>query len=318
MTLFFGFHMPNYSFQGVPQAELFDRVVANVKAAEAAGFDQVTVMDHFYQIRGVGPETEPMLEAYTTLAAIAAQTSRIRLATMVTGVTYRNPALLAKMVTTLDVISKGRAVMGIGAAWNESEHLGYGFDFPPIGERMDRLDEALTIIKLMFTEERPTFQGKHYRIDRALNSPRPIQPGGPKILIGGSGEKRTLRLLARHGDIGHWFGGPIEELKRKKEVFEQHCEAEGRDPSRVLLTMGANIILVEDERHGKALLEKIPEERRPMVMVATPAQAAEHLGRYVDAGFGGFTVSNQTLPTAEAIGLAGELIRLMRRTPTAA
>jgi F420-dependent oxidoreductase-like protein len=317
VTLFFGFHMPNYTFPGVP-GQLFDRVVANVKAAEAAGFDLVTVMDHFYQIRGVGPETEPMLEAYTTLAAIAAQTSRIRLATMVTGVTYRNPALLAKMVTTLDVISKGRAVIGIGAAWNESEHLGYGFEFPPIGERMDRLDEALTIIKLMFTEERPSFQGKHYRIDRALNSPRPIQPGGPKILIGGSGEKRTLRLLARHGDIGHWFGGPIEELKRKKEVFEQHCEAERRDTSKVLLTMGANIILVEDERHGKALLEKIPDERRPMVRVATPAQAAEHLGHYVDAGFGGFTISNQTLPTAEAIGLAGELIRLMGRTPTAA
>jgi F420-dependent oxidoreductase-like protein len=276
------------------------------------------VMDHFYQIRGVGPETEPMLEAYTTLAAIAAQTSRIRMGTLVTGVTYRNPALLAKMVTTIDVISKGRAVMGIGAAWNESEHVGYGFDFPPIGERMDRLEEALTIIKLMFTEDRPSFQGKHYRIDRALNSPRPIQPGGPRILIGGSGEKRTLRLLARHGDIGHWFGGPVEELKRKKEIFERHCEAEGRDPSTVLLTMGANIILVEDERHGKALLEKIPAERRPMVMAATPPQAAEHLRRYVDLGFGGFTISNQTLPTAEAIGLAGELIRLLGRTPTAA
>lgn len=318
MALFFGFHMPNYTFHGVPQAELFDRVVANARAAEAAGFDLVTVMDHFYQIRGVGPETEPMLETYTTLAAIAAQTSRIRMGTLVTGVTYRNPALLAKMVTTIDVISKGRAVMGIGAAWNESEHVGYGFDFPPIGERMDRLEEALTIIKLMFTEERPSFQGKHYRIDRALNSPRPIQPGGPKVLIGGSGEKRTLRLLARHGDIGHWFGGPVEELKRKKEIFERHCEAEGRDPSTVLLTMGANIILVEDERHGKALLEKIPAERRPMVMAATPPQAAEHLRRYVDLGFGGFTISNQTLPTAEAIGLAGELIRLLGRTPTAA
>ncbi len=318
MALFFGFHMPNFSFQSVPQAELFERVVANARAAEAAGFDLVTVMDHFYQIRGVGPETEPMLEAYATLAGVAAQTTRIRLATMVTGVTYRNPALLAKTVTTLDVISKGRAVMGLGAAWNESEHAGYGFDFPPIGERMDRLDEALTIIKLMFTEERPSFQGKHYRIDRALNSPRPIQPGGPKILIGGSGEKRTLRLLARHGDIGHLFGGPVEDLRRKKEIFERHCEAEGRDPSTVLLTMGAGIILVENERQGKALLDKIPDERRPMVMVATPSQAAEHLRRYVDLGFGGFTISNQTLPTTEAIGLAGELIRLLGRTATAA
>src|SRR5579872_5954861 len=215
MSLFFGFHMPNFTFAGADGPALFDRVVANTLAAEAAGFDLVTVMDHFYQIRGVGPETDPMLEAYTTLGALAASTSRVKLATLVTGVTYRNPALLAKMVTTLDVISHGRAILGIGAAWNDSEHAGYGFEFPPIGERMDRLDEALTIIKLMFTEDRPSFEGKHYRIDRALNSPRPLQAGGPKVLVGGGGEKRTLRILAKHGDIGHWFGGPLEDLKRK-------------------------------------------------------------------------------------------------------
>jgi F420-dependent oxidoreductase-like protein len=314
MTPLFGFHMPTFSFDGVPNDELFERVVANAKAAEAAGFDLVTVMDHFYQIGGIGPETEPMLEAYSTLAALAAHTTRVRLATLVTGVTYRNPALMAKMVTTLDIISKGRAVLGIGAAWNESEHAGYGFEFPPIGERMDRLDEALTIAKLMFTQERPSFEGKHYRIDRALNSPRPIQPGGPKILVGGGGEKRTLRILARHGDIGHWFFGPLEDLKRKKEVFERHCETEGRDPSTVLLTIGAGVVLVEHERDAKAILERIPAARRATVFTATPAQAAERLGSYLDAGFGGFTLSNQTLPTPESIGLAGELIRLMRRT----
>ena len=201
MTIFFGFHMPNYTFPGVPEEDLFGRVVQNAKAAEAAGFDLFTLMDHSYQIRGIGPETDPMLEPYTTLAALATPTSQVKLATPVSGVTYRIPAHLAKTVTTLDVISKGRAVLGIGAAWNEAEHRGYGFEFPPIGERMDRLDEALTIIKLMFTTERPSFEGKHYRIEEALNSPRPIQPGGPKILIGGSGEKRTLRLLARHGDM---------------------------------------------------------------------------------------------------------------------
>ncbi|MEO9048443.1 MAG: LLM class F420-dependent oxidoreductase [Candidatus Dormiibacterota bacterium] len=311
MTIFFGYHMPNYTFKSVPTERLFSRVVENARAAEAAGFDLVTVMDHFYQIGPIGPETEPMLEAYTTLSALAMQTSRVKLATLVTGVTYRNPALLAKMVTTLDVISGGRAMLGIGAAWNESEHAGYGFEFPPIGARMDRLDEALTIIKLMFTEERPSFEGKHYRIDRAINSPRPIQLGGPKILVGGGGEKRTLRLLARHGDIGHWFGGHVDGLKRKKEIFESHCEAEGRDPSTVLLTVGVNVVLVENVRNAKPLLESIPAERRPMVVVATPEQAAEILSQYVDAGFGGFTMSNQTLPTVEAIAMAGELIKLM-------
>ena len=304
--------MPNFSFPGVPNDRLFDRVLENARAAEVAGFDLVTVMDHFYQIGGIGPETEPMLEAYTTLAGIAAQTSRIKVGTLVTGVTYRNPALVAKEVTTLDVISKGRAILGIGAAWNEAEHIGYGFAYPPIGQRMDRLDEALTITKLMFTQERPSFAGKYYRIERALNSPRPVQSGGPKILVGGGGEKRTLRLLARHGDIGHWFGGPVDELKRKKQVFEQHCEAVGRDPSSVLLTIGMGLVLVETEKDAKPVLDRIPAERRAMVMAVTVPQAADMLGRYLDAGFGGFTLSNQTLPTPQAIAIAGELIRTLR------
>ena len=132
MNLLFGYHMPNYTYRGAPDAELFNRVVEQAQAAEAAGFGLVTVMDHFYQIRGVGPETDPMLDAYVTLGALAAKTKRVKLATLVTGVTYRNPALLAKMVTTLDVISQGRAIMGIGAAWNDSEHVGYGFEFPSL------------------------------------------------------------------------------------------------------------------------------------------------------------------------------------------
>lgn len=304
--------MPNFTFSGVPDDRIFQRVAENARAAEAAGFDLVTVMDHFYQIRGVGPETDPMLEAYPTLAALATQTTRVKLGTLVTGVTYRNPALLAKTVTTLDIISGGRAIMGIGAAWNESEHAGYGIEFPPIGQRMDRLDEALTIIKLMFTEDRPSFQGTHYRIERALNVPRPIQPGGPKILVGGGGEKRTLRLLARHGDIGHWFGGPLEELKRKKGIFEQHCEVERRDPSTVMLIIGMNIVLVENEKEAEAAVARVPEQRRPMVSVATPADAAEMMRPYLDAGFGGFTLSNMTQPNAESIALGGELIKLVR------
>ena len=318
MNLLFGYHMPNYTHRGAPDAELFNRVVEQAQAAEAAGFGLVTVMDHFYQIRGVGPETDPMLDAYVTLGALAAKTKRVKLATLVTGVTYRNPALLAKMVSTLDVISQGRAIMGIGAAWNDSEHAGYGFEFPPIGQRMDRLEEAVTIIRKMFREERPSFEGKHDRIDRALNVPRPIQEGGPKILIGGGGEKRTLKILARHGDIGHWFGGPVEDLKRKREVFLAHCQAEGRDPSEVLLTLGVGLVLVEKEGDAKAILEHIPAERRAMVLVGTPEQGAERLRPFVDAGFGGFTLNNAALPTPEAIGLGGELIKLMAGSRTAA
>src|SRR3989442_6916409 len=169
MAAFFGFHMPTFTFRGVSGDRLFDRVVENARAAEAAGFDLVTVMDHFYQIRGIGPEPETMMEAYTTLSALAAQTSRVKLGTLVTGVTYRNPALLVKQVTTLAVISKGRAIFGIGAAWNEDEHRGYGIEFPPIARRMDRLCEALTIAKLTFTQDRPSFEGTYYKIDRALN-----------------------------------------------------------------------------------------------------------------------------------------------------
>ena len=304
--------MPTFTFRGVSNDRLFDRVVENAKAAERAGFDLVTVMDHLYQIRGIGPETEPMMEAYTTLSALATQTSRVKLGTLVTGVTYRNPALLAKMVTTLDVISKGRAILGVGAAWNEDEHRGYGFEFPPIARRMDRLDEALTIARLMFTEDRPSFEGKYYRIDRAVNVPRPIQPGGPKILVGGGGERRTLRLLAQHGDIGHWFGGNLEDLKRKKQVFEQHCEAVNRDPSEVLLTVGLTLVLAENEKDARALMEGLSPERRAMAQTATVAEAAEVIGKYLDAGFGGFTFNNNVLQTPDSMGLAGEVIKAVR------
>jgi F420-dependent oxidoreductase-like protein len=312
MAVLFGFHMPNFTFPGVPNDLLFDRVVKNAKAAEDAGFDLVTVMDHFYQIRGIGPETEPMMEAYTTLSALATQTSRVKLGTLVTGVTYRNPALLVKQVTTLDVISKGRAILGIGAAWNEDEHKGLGIEFPPIGKRMDRLDEALTIAKLMFTQDRPSFEGTYYKIDRVLNVPRPVQPGGPKILIGGTGERRTLRLLAQHGDIGHWFGGPIEELNRKKQIFEEHCEAVNRDPSEVLLTLGVSLVLAENEKDGKAILDSLTPERRAMAKVASVPEAAALIGQYIDAGFGGFTFNNNVYQTNESIALVGELIKVVR------
>ncbi len=310
MRPFFGYHMPNYTFPGVAPEDLFEHVVTLARAAEAAGFDLVTVMDHFYQIAAVGSEEEPMLEAYATLSALAARTERVKLATMVTGVTYRNPALLAKTVTTLDVISKGRAVLGIGAAWNESEHRGYGFGFPPVGERMDRLGEALTICRAMFTEDRPSFEGRYYRIEQAINCPRPIQPGGPPILIGGTGERRTLRLLAEHGDISNWFGA-LDELKHKNEVLERHCADVGRDPSTILKTVMAPFVLVENEQEGARILERMPEERRRVMLVATPERAADGLKPYLDAGFAGFVFRNPALPTPESLALAGELIKLV-------
>jgi F420-dependent oxidoreductase-like protein len=308
MRPLFGYHLPDFTFPGVAPEALFEHVAGLARRAEEVGFDLVTVMDHFYQISGVGPEEAPMMEAYSTLAGIAARTSRIRVGALVSGVTYRNPALLAKTVTTLDVISGGRAILGIGAAWNESEHRGYGFDFPRIGERMDRLDEALTICRLMFTEERPTFEGRFYRIEAALNQPRPVQAGGPKILVGGGGEQRTLRLVARHADYSHWFPLGMDVLHHKMELLERYCEEVGRDPGTITRTMAAPVLLVADEREGEARLARIPSERRGGLLAATPARAAEILGEYVDAGFGGFTFRNTMLP-GDSLDLAGELIR---------
>jgi alkanesulfonate monooxygenase SsuD/methylene tetrahydromethanopterin reductase-like flavin-dependent oxidoreductase (luciferase family) len=235
----------------------------------------------------------------------------VRLGTLVTGVTYRNPALLAKQVTTLDTISGGRAILGLGAAWNEVEHEGYGFDFPPIRERMDRLDEALAIIKAMFTEDRPTFTGTHYRIEQALNVPRPVQPGGPKILVGGGGEQRTLRIAAKYADMTHWFALGIDSLKHKTEVLERYCEEIGRDPSTIERTAGAPVVVTESEAAGKAILEQVPPERRPFIKVGTPDQAAELLRPYIEAGFTGFTFNNNLYKTPEQIARVGEVLKLV-------
>ncbi len=309
---FFGYHLPNLTFPGVESEGLFEHLAGLAAAAEGAGFDLLTVMDHFYQIGGVGPETNAMLESGSTLAALAARTNRLHLGTLVSGVTYRNPAFFAKSVTTLDVISGGRAILGLGAAWNESEHEGYGYDFPPIGERMDRLDEALTIARLMFTEDRPSFEGKHYQIARALNEPRPIQAGGPPILVGGGGEKRTLRIAATHASMTHWFAGSIETLRHKSEVLEAHCEAVGRDPSTIVKTLGSPVLPVATEQDAAAALERIAPERRALLTPMTPERGAEKLATYIAEGFTGFTFGNTMLPRIEDIERAGEMLRLLR------
>lgn len=311
MKPWFGLHLPLYTFPDTPSEQLFDRVMEQAKAGESAGFSLVTVMDHLYQIAGVGAETEPMLEGWSTLNALARETSRVRLGTLVTGVTYRNPAMLAKMASTLDVISGGRAIFGLGAAWNETEHIGYGYDFPGVGERMDRLDEALTIARAMFTEDRPTFVGRHYRIEGALNVPKPIQPGGPPIMVGGGGEQRTLRIAAKHADMTHWFPLGFEALKHKNEVLEGWCEQIGRDPSTIERTMATPVIVAANEADATAMRDRLPPERRALVAGGTPEQAAEGLRPYLDAGFTGFTFNNTTYRTPEAIATIGELLRLI-------
>jgi F420-dependent oxidoreductase-like protein len=307
----FGLHLPDYSFTDSPPERLFDRVVEQARAAEASGFSLVTVMDHLYQIPMVGPVSEPMLEAWSTLAALARETSRVRLGTLVSGVTYRNPALLAKQASTLDTLSGGRAILGLGAAWNEEEHVGYGFDFPPLRERMDRLDEALTIIRAMFSEDRPTFSGRHYRIEEALNVPRPIQPGGLPVLVGGGGEQRTLRIAARHADLTHWFPLGLETLRRKTEILEGYCEEIGRDPASIERTLAAPVIVTGSETDARTALGRLPAERRPHVDAGTPEQMAEALRPYLESGFTGFTFNNSVYRTPDQIGAVGELLRLI-------
>jgi F420-dependent oxidoreductase-like protein len=319
MEPWFGLHLPNYTFPGTPPERLFDSVVMQAQAAEAAGFSLVTVMDHLYQIDGVGQVTDPMLEGWSTLAALARETKRVRLGTLVTGVTYRNPALLAKTATTLDVISGGRAILGLGAAWNDVEHEAFGFDFPPVRERMDRLDEALTIIKAMFTEDRPTFDGQHHRVKHVLNVPRPIQPGGPRILVGGGGEQRTLRIAAKHADMTHWFPLGLDVLRHKNEVLDGYCAEIGRDPATIERTMAAPVIVAGSDAEARAFLERMPAERRPHVKVGPPEQMAGELRPYLDAGFTGFTFNNTFYRTPEQIGHVGELLRLVAgRAPVTA
>jgi len=244
MAIRMALQIPNFTYPDTASSEIFDRVVTSAQTAEASGFDAVLVMDHFYQLPMLGPPQNEMLEAYPLLGAIAARTERVRLGTLVTGNTYRNPAHLAKLVTTLDVISKGRAIFGVGAGWFEPEHVGYGFDFPPIRERLDRLDEALQIARAMFRSEQPTFKGRYYTTEQALNVPAPIQPGGPGILIGGTGEKRTLRLVAQYADESNWTCDP-SEFPRKMDALEGHCAEIGRDRSEIGISWLGTLVLGE-------------------------------------------------------------------------
>jgi len=312
MKPWFGLHLPNYTFPDTPPTQIFDRIVEQVHAAADCGFSLVTVMDHLYQIGGVGPEEAPMLEAYSTLAALARETSRVRLGTLVTSVTYRNPALLVKEVTTLDVISGGRAIFGVGAGWNESEHIGYGYRFPPVKERMDRLEELLAVARGMFNEARTTFEGSFTRVDEALNSPPPVQPGGPPVMVGGGGEQRTLRIAARYADMTHWFAtGGLEPLVRKTQILAGYCAELGRNPAEIERTIGTPVVVAADEAAAARYLDRLPPERRSSLFVGTPAQCADALAPYLEAGFTGFTFGNTMLRTPADIRVAGELLELI-------
>ena len=309
-----GLQINRFTWPGGTEA-IGPTLAAIVRQADDVGFDSIWVMDHFFQIRGLGKAEEPMLEGWTTLGFMAAHSKRARLGLMVGGIHYRNAALWVKAATTLDVLSGGRAWLGIGAAWNEEEHIGYGIDFPPVKERMDRLEEALTIARLMFTEERPSFQGQHYRIHEALNSPRPIQPGGPPILVGGGGEQRTLRIAAKFADLTHWFALGLETLRHKDELLIRYCEEIGRDPATIERTIGTPVTVVGSEAEAKVFLERVPAQWRQNAIVGTPEQVVDVLGQYIDAGFTGFTFNNAIYQTPEQIARVGELLQMIRPVP---
>ncbi len=268
MTIRLGLQIPNFSY-GTGVAELFPTVIAQTQEAEAAGFDSVFVMDHFYQLPMLGSPDQPMLEAYTALGALATVTERVQLGTLVTGNTYRNPTLLAKAITTLDVISQGRAILGIGTGWFKLEHDQLGFEFGTFTDRFDKLDEALEIILPMLSGDRPTFAGKHYRVEQAMANPR-FRDHIP-LMIGGSGEKKTIPLAVRHFDHLNVIAG-FDELAGKLDVVKARCDDIGRDPATLETSMLVTAMV--DER---ATADLVPAEMRQRMVVGGAESIAEQL-----------------------------------------
>jgi F420-dependent oxidoreductase-like protein len=318
-----GLQIPNFTYAGVPDDQLFERVADIAVTAEESGFDSVFVMDHFYQLPLLGPPSLNMLESYSLLSALAARTSKVNLGALVTGVTYRNPAILAKIVTTLDVISRGRAILGIGAAWYELEHEGYGVDFPPVRERMDRLEEALSICRGMFTQETTTFDGRYYRTRQALNNPRPIRPDGIPIMVGGGGEKRTLLAVAKYADICNVFGS-AEEVRHKLDVLAQHCADVGRDPTEITKTRLGTIFVGATREAAETKLASqlaargmdlatMDEATRAsitgMFLVGGPDEVAAEVKLLLDAGLDGLIFNLPDGDDLEAVALAGSILR---------
>ena len=249
-----GLHVPNFTYPNGPR-EIAQNLTRIAVAAEDVGLTKLSVMDHVWQIGIVGPPELDMLEAYTTLGYLAARTKKIELLAWVTAVVYREPGLLAKAVTTLDVLSEGRAWLGIGAAWNEAEANGLGLPFPSTKERFERLEEALQICLQMWSESDAPYEGTHYRLERTLNSPQSLTRPHPPILIGGGGEKKTLRLVAQYAQACNLFAGP--ELARKLEVLREHCETVGRDYDEIEKTVMFTIDPGKDGEKVEEVLERM-------------------------------------------------------------
>lgn len=231
-----GIHYANFTHPDW-QISLADRLTETARVADQGGASLFTVMDHWFQMENLGGPAEPMLEGYTTLGYLAGQTEQVRLSLLVTGTTYRHPGLLAKIVTTLDVLSKGRAMLGIGAAWYDREHAGLGVPFPSTSERFERLEETLQIVRQMWSDEDGAYDGRHYRLAETVCVPPPVQQPHPPVLIGGSGEKKTLRMVAQYADACNLFGETPDVVRHKLEVLRGHCDELGRDYDAIEKTM---------------------------------------------------------------------------------
>jgi len=250
-----GIHYANFTHPGW-ETRLADRLTETAKVADQGGASLFTVMDHWFQMEDLGGPPEPMLEGYTTLGYLAGQTERVRLSLLVTGTTYRYPGLLAKIVTTLDVLSKGRATLGIGAAWYDREHAGLGVPFPSTSERFERLEETLQICQQMWSDDDGPYQGRHYQLAETACVPPPVQRPRPPILIGGSGERKTLRLVAQYADACNLFGQSPDIVRHKLEVLRGHCDALGRDYDTIEKTMIAMADPVADPDGFLASMEE--------------------------------------------------------------
>ena len=291
----FGLQHPNFNFDydsksnNGDTSQIADSLKNLVTKAENSGFDSFWVMDHFHQIRFVGRPEEPMLEGWTIISMLAGITTKIKLGTLVTGIIYRYPSVLAKVAATLDVLSKGRLFMGIGAGWNEQESLAYGISFPSNQERMLRLEEAIQIIRKMWTEEPyASFNGKYYQIHNAYCNPKPVQKPSPPILVGGSGERKTLKIVAKYADACNLFGSP-EIVRKKLDVLKEHCKSVGRDYDSILKTKLAAIIVDDNTDKVKNRMREtfggISEEQiKEFVIYGTPEDVSRQIQMLEEVG----------------------------------
>ena len=304
----FGLQHPNFSYDGTGPKTV-DTLRAVSSRAESLGFDSFWVMDHFHQIHGVGEPQEPMLEGWTTQAVVAGFTSKIKLGTLVTGIVYRHPSVLAKIGATLDVLSKGRLFMGIGAAWNMEEAKAFGIPFPPVTERFRRLEEATQIIRNMWTEERTTFEGRFYQIRDAYCNPKPIQKPHPPIMIGGGGERETLKLVAKYADACNIFGS-VETVKRKLKILREHCQTVGREYDSITKSKLGHVMIgkskEELERRIAETLKDVPEDRRREFLTSgTPEEIKQAIEAIRDVGVDYYIVNLEADRELEALDLFG-------------